>query len=150
MSKRYYPLFELTRARVVEFLREPEAIFWVFVFPVLLALALGIAFRNQPVERTPVAVVVGENKEAHAVAMKLEEEKDLKILVLDPAAAEESLRKGRVDLVMDLSGLKGSGEGRVAYHFDPSKQEGRAARLAADNAVQRILGRRDVVSSVTE
>ena len=42
------PSSELTRARVLEFVREPEAVFWVFVFPVLLALALGIAFRTKP------------------------------------------------------------------------------------------------------
>jgi len=28
-------------------LREREAVFWVFVFPVLLAAGLGIAFRNR-------------------------------------------------------------------------------------------------------
>ncbi len=51
-------LRELTRARILEFVREPEAVFWVFVFPVLLAVALGIAFRSKPAGRTPVAVVV--------------------------------------------------------------------------------------------
>ena len=29
----YPPLVELTLARLREFLREPEALFWVFVFP---------------------------------------------------------------------------------------------------------------------
>jgi len=48
---------ELTRARLLEFLREPEAVFWVFIFPVLLAVALGIAFRTKPVEKLRVAVV---------------------------------------------------------------------------------------------
>ncbi|KAB2964216.1 MAG: ABC transporter permease, partial [Thermoanaerobaculia bacterium] len=48
------PLWQLTRARVVEFLREPEALFWVFIFPVLLAVALGVAFRNQPPAPVPV------------------------------------------------------------------------------------------------
>ena len=27
-----------------EFIREPEAIFWAFVFPIVMAIALGIAF----------------------------------------------------------------------------------------------------------
>ena len=54
-NERHHPLLELTRARIVEFLREPEAVFWVFVFPVLLALALGIAFRSKPVDRPQVA-----------------------------------------------------------------------------------------------
>ena len=45
MPERYSPLRELTFCRAKEFVREPEAIFWVFAFPVLLAIALGLAFR---------------------------------------------------------------------------------------------------------
>ena len=51
------PLFELTRARVHELIREPEAMFWVFVFPIVLAAILGLAFRSKPPEALPVAVV---------------------------------------------------------------------------------------------
>ena len=43
-----HPLFEITRARLLEFVRQPEALFWVFVFPVLLAVVLGLAFPNRP------------------------------------------------------------------------------------------------------
>ena len=39
---RYSSLRELTRTRFLEFLREPEALFWSLVFPVLLAIGLGI------------------------------------------------------------------------------------------------------------
>ena len=46
-----HPLVQLTLVRFREFFREPEAVFWVFVFPVLLAAGLGIAFRNQAPER---------------------------------------------------------------------------------------------------
>ncbi len=42
-----HPLWQLTMTRFREFLREPEAVFWVFAFPVLLACALGLAFRSQ-------------------------------------------------------------------------------------------------------
>ena len=50
---------ELTLARVRELTREPEAIFWVFVFPILLAAILGVAFRSRPPDALPVAVVAG-------------------------------------------------------------------------------------------
>jgi len=53
-----YPLVQLTRVRYREFFREPEAVFWVFVFPILLAAGLGIAFRNRAPERTVIGVVV--------------------------------------------------------------------------------------------
>ncbi len=58
MGRRRGPLLELTRARWLEFLREPEAIFWVFVFPVLLAGGLGIAFRNRPTESVRVVTTM--------------------------------------------------------------------------------------------
>src|ERR1017187_5557024 len=46
-------------ARLKEMYREPEVIFWVFIFPVLLALGLGIAFRNKPADVSRVVVVEG-------------------------------------------------------------------------------------------
>ena len=49
------PLAQLTRVRFLEFLREPEAIFWVFIFPLLLAAGLGLAFRNRPPEVLPAS-----------------------------------------------------------------------------------------------
>ena len=42
------PLVQLTLARFREFVREPEAVFWTFVFPILMASGLGIAFRSRP------------------------------------------------------------------------------------------------------
>ena len=53
------PLAELTLARIRELTREPEALFWVFVFPILLTAILGLAFRSRPPEALPVAVVEG-------------------------------------------------------------------------------------------
>ncbi|HKE04352.1 MAG TPA: hypothetical protein VKE91_09840, partial [Blastocatellia bacterium] len=55
-GKRSHPLVELTLARIREFVRQPEAVFWVFGFPLLLAFALGIAFRDTAPEKLPVAV----------------------------------------------------------------------------------------------
>ena len=47
----------LLMARLLELKREPEVVFWVFVFPLLLAMGLGIAFRNKPADAVPVAIV---------------------------------------------------------------------------------------------
>src|SRR5215216_377442 len=51
-----HPLIELTTMRMREFLREREAVFWVFIFPVLMTFALGIAFRNTGADKTPIAI----------------------------------------------------------------------------------------------
>ena len=40
-------LMQLTAVRFREFLREPEALFWVFIFPILMAAGLGIALKRQ-------------------------------------------------------------------------------------------------------
>lgn len=48
------PLVQLVLSRMREFFRQPEAIFWVYGFPIMMAVALGIAFRNRP---QPVMVV---------------------------------------------------------------------------------------------
>jgi hypothetical protein len=55
-----HPLAQLTLVRFREFWREPEAIFWVFVFPVLLAAGLGLAFRNRPPDVIGIAAVTPE------------------------------------------------------------------------------------------
>jgi ABC-2 type transport system permease protein len=136
-NDRRHPLLELTRARIVEFLREPEALFWVFVFPVLLALALGIAFRSKPVDR-PQAAAVGLDATTLAA---LQHDSTLAVQVLDAAAAETALRKARVDVVVVAAGADS-----VIYRYDSTREEGLAARLAADGALQRARGRRDVVA----
>ena len=61
---RVRPLIELAKWRTREFLRQPEAMFWVFAFPILLAFALGIAFQNRGTQNVHVAVEQGPNAEA--------------------------------------------------------------------------------------
>src|ERR1700693_3408138 len=56
---RWAGYWHLLGARMRELQREPEVIFWVFVFPLLLALGLGIAFRNKPADVTSIAIVSG-------------------------------------------------------------------------------------------
>ena len=77
-------LWQLTLARMLGFLREPEALFWVFAFPVLLAMALGIAFRGQGPQKSQVAVEAGPR--AAAVARALAASSDLTVATLEPEA----------------------------------------------------------------
>ena len=92
-----HPLVQLTRVRYREFFREPEAVFWVFIFPVLLAAGLGIAFRNRAPERTGVAVVAGDSGAAR-VADALGSAPDLQVSVLPDfsGGGGASHRRGRV------------------------------------------------------
>src|ERR1019366_9153068 len=88
-----HPLVQLTLVRFREFLREPEALFWVFAFPLLLAAGLGVAFRNRPADVLKIATVTPELTRA------LRHEKYLDVQLLDPAAAEDALRTGKVALL---------------------------------------------------
>jgi ABC-2 type transport system permease protein len=130
------PLVQLTLVRFREFWREPEAIFWVFVFPILLAAGLGLAFRNRPPEAIGIAAVTPE------LARSLRQEKLLDVEQLSAPAAEEALRTGKVALF-----AAPSPGGAVVYRYDDTNPEGRTARMLAEGAIQRAAGRVDPVPS---
>ena len=115
-------LWELTLARLRLFFREPGAVFWTFGFPLLLSIALGIAFRNRTAEPVPVAVVSGELERSLAA------DPQLRPRLLGEAEAREALRTGKVDLVV----LAGS---PIVYLYDPARAESRLARALADAAL---------------
>jgi ABC-type multidrug transport system permease subunit len=127
------PFAELTVARIRELTREPEAVFWVFVFPILLAAVLGLAFRSRPPEVLPIAVVAGAQADARLSALAGASE--LAPRVLPEAEAGQALARGHVVLVV-------SGDPPV-YAYDPTQPESRAARLAVDAALQQAAGRVD-------
>ena len=133
-----HPLVELTLARVRELVREPEAVFWVFVFPILLAGILGLAFRSRPPDALPVAVVAGSAAASRLAALRAEP--SLRPEVLAEPEARAALGRGRVVLVVS------AGE-PPAYTYDPTQPESRAARLAVDGALQRAAGRADAFTA---
>jgi ABC-2 type transport system permease protein len=138
-TRRYWPLYELMMARLREFYREPEALFWVYGFPILLVVGLGIAFRNQPVERITVDVEAGPQAEATAKILSAHEK--FVPRVVTPQEARLRLRMGRTALVVSAS--HGSAP-RYQYSYDPSRPESALARNAVDDALQRAAGREDV------
>jgi len=127
-------LYELTVARMKEFLREPEAVFWVFFFPMALAVALGFAFREKPPDRTPVGVVSGAGADAAAAA--LGRSPLLLPRVMPEPAGREALRTGKISLLVEPGPP-------AVFHFDETRPDSRIARLAADDALQRGAGRSD-------
>jgi ABC-2 type transport system permease protein len=128
-------LVQLTLVRFREFWREPEAVFWVFVFPIILAGGLGIAFRNRPAEVIKIAAVGPE------LAGALRTDKGLSVAQVDVAMGEQALRAGRVVLL-----AVPAPNGGVTYRYDDTNPDGRAAKLVVDRAVQRAAGARDAVA----
>ncbi len=137
MSRRVRPaLVELTVARTKEFLREPEAVFWVFVFPILLALALGFAFREKAPDRIPVGVADGPGAEPVAATLRSSPVVVPKVYAV--AEGKSALRTGKISLLVEPGPP-------LLFRFDPTRPDARAARLEAADALQRAAGRRDPV-----
>lgn len=148
-----HALLEITRARLLEFVRQPEALFWVFGFPVLLAVVLGLAFRNRPLGELPVAVV-GEGAAADRLVATLDASPLLAAERMAGETAARALRTAKVDLVVEPGTGAGGGAGVASgapahglpparFRFDPRRAEARTARLAAGDALQSAAGRRD-------
>src|SRR3990172_2633830 len=110
---RHHPLVNLTLARVREFLREPEAVFWVYVFPLFLVVALGVAFRNRPVDAIRIAVQNGET--AESVCAALNRDPRFQAIVCDEREGRLRLRTGRADLMIAASA---NSPPRYEYSFD--------------------------------
>ncbi|HSM91604.1 MAG TPA: ABC transporter permease [Anaeromyxobacteraceae bacterium] len=131
------PLWQLTLARIRLFYREPSVLFWTFLFPILLTVALGIAFRSRPPEAIRVAVVAGPAAEATRAALAARQ--DVEATVLDEGPARSALRTGRVAVVVE------PGPAPV-LRFDPTRPESRLAHLVVDDLLERAAGRRDVLT----
>ena len=134
----YPPLVELTLARLREFLREPEALFWVFVFPILMACALGVAFRTRGDEAVVVGVV--DRAGAQQVRATLERTSGVIVRTLDAAAIARALQRAEVQVVIEPGTPP-------AYHLDPTRAESRLARRTVDDLLQRAAGRVDVFAA---
>jgi ABC-2 type transport system permease protein len=136
---RPHPLMQLVLARVREFYRTPEAVFWVYGFPILMTVGLGVAFRNKPVEQ--VTVDVEQGPAAEETVRALESDTRFVASLHDADECRLRLRTGRTALV--VSAASGSAP-RYEYFFDPTRPESVLARSAVDDALQRAAGRRDV------
>ena len=164
------PLVELTTARIKEFLREPEAVFWVFAFPVLMALALGVAFRTTKPPDVNAGVLKQENTlNADVMAKTLTDAGGIRVRVLSPPEAEVALRNGVIAVLVVPAPLPApppippelrnsdakpgtaamlagvlTESLRPTYRYDPNRPESHLARLTVDAALQRAAGRQDV------
>jgi ABC-2 type transport system permease protein len=136
-----HPLAQLTLVRFREFWREPDAVFWTFVFPILLAAGLGFAFRYRPPEAAPIGVA-RSTAGADTVVAWLEKESRLRVKEYSREQGDSLLRTGDIALLVIPIGA-----GRVEYRFDNTREDARNARMIADDALQRGAGRQDPVTA---
>ncbi|NYF88084.1 ABC transporter permease [Tunturiibacter empetritectus] len=131
-------LYQLTMMRFRLFLREPEAIFWIFIFPILLAAGLGIAFRNRPPEVLQVGATTLQLTQA------LNADKGLTSTTMDEAAGTQALATGRILL------LAVQRPDTTVYQYDSTNPDARTAKLLADRAIQTAAGRHDALPTKEE
>jgi ABC-2 type transport system permease protein len=141
----YSPLRQLILARLKEFSREPEALFWVYGFPILMIIALGIAFRTQGPAKVTVDVVQGANSQV--ISQELARLPNFIVTNNDATTCRTRLRTGKTDVVVTVK--SGDGSPEYEYSYDPSRPESVIARNTLDDALQRAAGRKDVVT-ITE
>jgi ABC-type multidrug transport system permease subunit len=145
--KRYWPLGQLMLARVREFYREPEALFWVYGFPILMVVALGIAFRSKPVEQAIAVDVQQEAPGAGGASLALEvlgHARGFKVQAHDAAACRRRLRTAKTALVVVPPASPGQ---PYHYLFDPTREESLLAREKVDHALQQAVRDRGDESS---
>ncbi len=127
MTSRLRELSELSRARILLFFREPEAIFWAYAFPIILAAVLGFAFRSAGVQPSVVAVVESEGSAELVKLLELDEHLEVEVYERREDAAAR-LRKTAVDAIVEPGDPP-------RLHFDPNRVEAETARLR----IQRVL-----------
>lgn len=134
-GRKYNPLAELIRARLLEFVREPEVMFWVFVFPIGMALALGFAFRDKAPEAVPVGI--SGKAQTDQLRQALANSPLLKPRIFSSVAeGKAALRTGKIALLVE----NGS---PLVYWYDPTRPDSRMARFEVNDAVQKAGGRGD-------
>jgi ABC-type multidrug transport system permease subunit len=142
---RWAGFLHLLGARMKELRREKEVAFWVFVFPLLLALGLGFAFRNKPADRTSIAIVAGPNAQNILSLLQNSPQKAaIRAEIVERSRASNGLRLGKYDLVVEPMSPD-----RVQYDYDPARPESVLSHTEVNDALQSAAGRKDVVATTS-
>jgi ABC-type multidrug transport system permease subunit len=131
-SRSYWPLGQLIAARIKTFYREPMALFWVYGFPLLMALALGLAFRASPSEEITIDIIGSGDVET--VAEKFKADQRFKVVTPKKDEWVRRLQSGKTDLVIEVSP---SSSATIVFHDQPHRAESQKAVWAADNVLNR-------------
>jgi len=117
-----------------EFIREPEAVFWTFGFPIVVSLALALAFPSKA-ER-PVFVGLYPGPASESLRATLKGSRGITVRDVRPEDERRALREGEVNVVVVPTTPP-------TYRFDPAREESRLARAVVDDVLKRAAGRTD-------
>jgi ABC-2 type transport system permease protein len=134
---------QLVLVRLKELWREPEVIFWVFVFPILLALGLGIAFRDKPADISRVVIVAGPGADRARMLLTVAPgDGSVHADIRSAPDAHNQFRLGKYDLIVTPEP-----SGGFEYQYDAARPESVLARTVVDDVLQAASGRRNPVTT---
>lgn len=150
-----WPIWQISLARIRDFYRHRTTIFWVYGFPVVMSIALGIAFRERP--QATYVVDVQATAGADWVVAALDDwgsasddgQRDTQFNVrrVDADQGRRRLRIGRSTLLIvppdEAIAPAGGTQPELEFVFDPTRPESNLARAAVDRALQVSAGRLD-------
>jgi hypothetical protein len=128
---RWYPFSQLFLARLRDFFRDPEAVFWVYGFPLLMAVGLGIAFGSRKPDPVHVDVQGEPGASGPSDLVKHLQSARVQVELHSEEECRSRLRIGKTALyvVPEADGYR--------YVYDESRPEGLAARYHVDDALVR-------------
>ena len=156
-NRRWAGYRHLLWARILELKREPEVVFWIFIFPLLLAAGLGVAFRNKPADITSVVVIDGPHAQKTVAMLEsssransihggsnknASQNTEIRAIVLDRDAALKAFHFGKYDLAVEANN-----DGSYTYYYDPARPESVLSRAEIDSVLQSSAGRKDAVTT---
>jgi ABC-2 type transport system permease protein len=136
-------------ARVREFVRQPTRLFWVYGFPTVVAVCLGLAFDGR--RPTDIQVDLVRNAASppiekilidHGAEAKRNHQAGFLLKVVSETEADRRLRTGKTPLV-----VVASVSGPTTYKYDPARPESNTARATVDDVLQRAHGRIDPLAT---
>ena len=131
----HHPIVELTLTRLREFVREPEALFWTFIFPIVMSLAMAVAFPSRGARPVPVGMVTSSGlPRAGVVREALTNAPDVALREVPEGDEQRALREGEVQVIVVPTDPP-------TYRFDAAREESRTARLVVDDVLKAAAGR---------
>jgi len=158
-SQKYHQLPTLLASHLKEIMREPGVLFWGILFPILMSLALGIAFTKRQDTLRKVAILKNEaqgklgdvlktyadSTSENTYQLTIRNEKMgntyIRFYLMEPEEAMIALKRGVVNVIV------AENDGNVEYRFDPlnpdaqlnylklSKYFGKGKKVVVENTV---------------
>lgn len=143
VSWKMHPVTQLFLARFREFIRQPEAVFWSYVFPLVMMIALGLAFRSEPMEA--ISIVVQDGEGSTTLKETLSASRNLIVSTGSESECRQQLRAGQSELIVAAD--PGAGQVGCRFVFDPTRPGSVHARDVVNDVLQRAAGRTDPVAT---